>query len=176
MAEEEAASPASEPSVTRSETLHRPPPFLEVACKSSGKVRRFAAGTKAGFALHIITKKLEYGSQPGSFIEAVKKGEEPVTFGPDATLVDYGSGWKLQTAGESLGVKNGGIRPATNEFGSDKTLKGSYLEVTTGQAVDAQYLGRIFLAFVFLFLLGAVFTVALENLPRLIAYISSNLM
>lgn len=73
-------------------------------CKSSGKVRRFAKGTKAGFALHIINKKLEYGIQHGLFIEAVKKGEEPVSFGQDAVLMDYGQGWKLKTFVESDGM------------------------------------------------------------------------
>ncbi|CAM8891731.1 unnamed protein product [Rhodiola kirilowii] len=167
MAEEEAAT---EPSVTQSETFLRPPPYLEVDCKSSGKVRRFAAGTKAGFALQVMNKKLVYGTQPGLLIEAVKEGEEPVTFGPNALLVDYGKGWKLQTVCESEGVKNGGERPAED----DNNLKGSFSEVRAGEALNGQYFGRIFLAFVFLFLLGAVFTLALENLPKLIVYINSS--
>ncbi|CAM8888736.1 unnamed protein product [Rhodiola kirilowii] len=171
MAEEEATT---EPSVTQSETFLRPPPYLEVDCKSSGKVRRFAAGTKAGFALQVMNKKLVYGTQPGLLIEAVKEGEEPVTFGPNALLVDYGKGWKLQTVCESEGVKNGGVRPAEDEFGFDKNLKGSFSEVRAGEALNGQYFGRIFLAFVFLFLLGAVFTLALENLPKLIVYINSS--
>lgn len=71
---------------------------MEVVCTSSGKVRRFAAGTDAGFALNLINKKLDGGIPLASHIEAVKEGEgEPISFGPNSVLVDYGSGWKLQT-------------------------------------------------------------------------------
>ncbi|KAH6818613.1 hypothetical protein C2S51_002216 [Perilla frutescens var. frutescens] len=39
-------------------------------------------------------------------LPAVKEGdEEPVSFGPNSTLVDYGSDWKLQTVIESNGDK-----------------------------------------------------------------------
>lgn len=71
--------------------------FLEVACRSSGKLRRFAAGAEAGFALNLINRKLGAGTQPSLYIEAVKEGEEPVSFGPNSVLVNYGEGWKLQT-------------------------------------------------------------------------------
>jgi len=74
-----------------------PEQFLEVACKSSGKRRRFAAGTEAGFAVRVMNKKLEGGSPFALYIEAVKEGEEGVAFGPNSALVDYGSGWRLQT-------------------------------------------------------------------------------
>lgn len=74
--------------------------FLEVCCRSSGKIRRFAAGTEAGFALCIINKKIEIGAPPALYIEACKEGEEPISFGPNATLVNYGKGWKLQTVTE----------------------------------------------------------------------------
>ncbi|KAL0403801.1 UNVERIFIED_CONTAM: hypothetical protein Sradi_2020900 [Sesamum radiatum] len=90
-------------------------PFLEVVCKSSGKLRRFSVGTEAGFAVKLINKKLLNDDGSGgngllaSYIEAVKEGEEePVSFGPSSLLVDYGPGWKLQTViephGESLSV------------------------------------------------------------------------
>ncbi|KAJ6798660.1 uncharacterized protein M6B38_286090 [Iris pallida] len=71
--------------------------FLEVLCNSSGKVRRFAAGTEAGYALYLINRKLEIGIPQAFHIEAVKDGEEPVSFGPNAILVSYGKDWKLQT-------------------------------------------------------------------------------
>lgn len=71
--------------------------FLEVACRSSGKLRRFAAGTEAGFASNLINRKLGAGTQPSLYIEAVKEGEEPVSFGPNSVLLNYGEGWKLQT-------------------------------------------------------------------------------
>ena len=70
---------------------------MEVLCRSSGKVRRFAAGTTAGYALYVINCKLDIGVAPGLHIEAVKEGEEPVVFGPNSILVNYGKGWNLQT-------------------------------------------------------------------------------
>ncbi|KAG8049186.1 hypothetical protein GUJ93_ZPchr0009g967 [Zizania palustris] len=71
--------------------------FLEVTCRSSGKVRRFAAGTTARYALHAVNRKLAPGSPAALHVEAVKDGEEPVSFGPNGPLGDYGDGWKLQT-------------------------------------------------------------------------------
>ncbi|KAJ8435235.1 hypothetical protein Cgig2_015638 [Carnegiea gigantea] len=79
--------------------------FLEVECTSSGKVRRFAQGTKAGFALSLINNKLEAGAPLGLYIEAVKDGEEPITFGPSSVLVSYGNGWRLQTVVDYQGFK-----------------------------------------------------------------------
>lgn len=74
---------------------------MEVICKRSGKIRRFAFGTEVGFAVNLINKKLEgedgLGFPLASHIEAVKEGEIPVSFGPNSVLVDYGPGWKLQT-------------------------------------------------------------------------------
>ncbi|XP_057787505.1 uncharacterized protein LOC131004758 isoform X2 [Salvia miltiorrhiza] len=91
---------------------HQPLPFLEVLCKSSGKIRRFAAGTEARFAVNLINKKLLSNDGGGgnfllaTHIDAVKDGEEePVSFGPTSLLVDYGSDWKLQTVVESNGDK-----------------------------------------------------------------------
>ncbi|KAK2979875.1 hypothetical protein RJ640_024376 [Escallonia rubra] len=40
-------------------------------------------------------------------IEALKEGEEPVSFGPNSVLVDYGDGWKLQTVTETQGLRSG---------------------------------------------------------------------
>jgi hypothetical protein len=86
--------------------------FFEVTCRSSGKVRRFAAGTTARYALHAISRKLEPGAPPALHVEAIKDGEEPVCFGPSAPLADYGSGWRLQsvTAQDVPGV-NGAPPP-----------------------------------------------------------------
>lgn len=70
---------------------------MEVFCRSSGKIRRFAAGTTAGYALLVINRKLDVGAAPGLRIEALREGEEPVVFGPTAALVNYGKGWKLQS-------------------------------------------------------------------------------
>jgi hypothetical protein len=68
-----------------------------VTCRSSGKVRRFAAGTTARYALHAINRKLDPGAPPALHVKAVRDGEEPVSFGPSAALADYGRGWRLQT-------------------------------------------------------------------------------
>jgi hypothetical protein len=70
---------------------------LEVKCKSSGETRRFAVGTDAGFALSLINRRLESGKPLALHIEALKEGEEPIAFGPNSALVDYGHGWNLQT-------------------------------------------------------------------------------
>ena len=78
-----------------------PPPsqYLEVNCRSSGKIRRFAAGTGAGFAVALINRKLKGTVVAASHIEAVKDGkeEEPIAFGPTSLLSNFGEGWKLQT-------------------------------------------------------------------------------
>lgn len=71
-----------------------------MVCRSSGKKSRFAAGTKAGFAVLLINRKLGIGAPLALHIEAVKDGEEPISFGPEAVLVNYGNGWKLQTVTE----------------------------------------------------------------------------
>ncbi|CAD6256865.1 unnamed protein product [Miscanthus lutarioriparius] len=69
-----------------------PQPFLEVTCRSSGKVRRFAAGTTARYALHAINRKLEPGAPPALHVEAIRDGEELVSLGPSAVLADYSRG------------------------------------------------------------------------------------
>ncbi|KAF6134230.1 hypothetical protein GIB67_010029 [Kingdonia uniflora] len=71
--------------------------FVEVTCTSSGKVRRFSKGTQSKFALQLINQKRGFGAPLASYIEAVKQGEEPVSFGDSSVLVEYGDGWKLQT-------------------------------------------------------------------------------
>ncbi|KAL5698215.1 hypothetical protein ACHQM5_029282 [Ranunculus cassubicifolius] len=73
--------------------------FLEIFCKSSGKIRRFAKGTDSQFALQLINDRLvnDNVALPASYIQAVKDGEEPIFFGPKSILIDYGDGWKLET-------------------------------------------------------------------------------
>lgn len=94
-----------------------PPPFLEVICKSSGKARRFAAGTEAGFAVSLINRKLEIGTPPALHIEAAKEGEEPISFGPNSVLTDYGNGWRLQTVTEFEGLRKGDkLQPTPMQF------------------------------------------------------------
>ncbi|OWM78838.1 uncharacterized protein LOC116196074 [Punica granatum] len=155
----------------------RPPPFLEVFCKSSDKPRRFAAGTEAGFAVSLINKKLGVGAKTVAlYIEAVKEGEEPVAFGPNSVLVAYGSGWRLQTvtaeadhAGDRRG--EGFRRPMTRTHALNSG--GSRVERVQTPPVSSLYIAKILLAFVFIFVLGSVFVLALEYLPVLILYMNS---
>ncbi|KAL3715577.1 hypothetical protein ACJRO7_007329 [Eucalyptus globulus] len=143
-----------------------PPPFLEVACKSSGKRRRFAAGTEAGFAVRVMNKKLEGGSPFALHIEAVKAGEEGVTFGPNSALVDYGSGWRLQTVTEV----DYAVYPVMMLL---QNANGSSVVMDVGKPVSLVYIGKILVAFVLIFVLGAILTLALEYLPMLILSINS---
>ncbi|KAG1358708.1 hypothetical protein COCNU_08G001540 [Cocos nucifera] len=133
--------------------------FLEVTCMCSGKVRRFADGTEAGFALHLINRKLGIGFPAALYIEAVKEGEEPVSFGPNAVLVNYGKDWKLQT------VTNEGYEEATQmqqqtSKSFPEKMKSSDLrsrkktDSDIRPAINFQYIGKILVAFAFIFLLG----------------------
>ncbi|CAM6086092.1 unnamed protein product [Calypogeia fissa] len=83
----------------------RQPSFVEVH-GANGKRRRFAAGTKAGFALDRINRSEAEMSRQYSVITAVKEGEEVIEFGPDAELVSYGDGWKLNAVQELKVVKS----------------------------------------------------------------------
>ncbi|KAK6136994.1 hypothetical protein DH2020_006364 [Rehmannia glutinosa] len=159
----------------------QPPTFLEVVCKSSSKIRRFSVGTEAGFAVNLINKKLLNDSggenvSMASHIEAVKEGEEePVSFGPSSLLVDYGSGWKLQTVIESHGDKRGVFIGTTRvRKASAKGIDESHSVRRKQSPISCLYIGKILLAFLLIFVFGAVFTLALENLPRLILYINSS--
>ena len=73
---------------------------MEVVCQISRKKSRFAAGTKAEFVVFLINKKLGIGVPLALHIEAVKEGEEPISFGPEAVFVNYGNCWKFQTVTE----------------------------------------------------------------------------
>ncbi|CAL5435583.1 unnamed protein product [Camellia sinensis] len=151
-------------------------PIVEVICKSSGKTRRFAAGTEAGFAVSLINRKLD-GGPMALHIEAVKEGEEPVSFGPNSVLVEYGDGWKLQTVtgvegiwkAESNRATIGRIRSAVISDASH------HMKERSSKPISLWYIGKILLAFVFIFVMGAIFSLALENLPRLILFINSSM-
>ncbi|XP_042052644.1 uncharacterized protein LOC121797927 isoform X2 [Salvia splendens] len=162
---------------------HQPLPFIEVLCKSSGKIRRFAAGTDAAFAVNLINQKLLSDGGGGAnrllatHIDAVKEGEEePVSFGPTSLLVNYGSDWKLQTVVDSNGYK-GKVHivrervPKAYAHGVD----GSHpMTEKRSSPISFVYIGKILFAFLLLFVIGAVFTLFLENLPQLILYINSS--
>ncbi|GAB4857248.1 hypothetical protein Ancab_015154 [Ancistrocladus abbreviatus] len=78
----------------------------------------------------------------------------------------YGSGWKLQTVVESEGLM---------KFPGIQRLKPSLSSGSVSQPVISFiYIAKILLAFIFIILLAAVFTLALENLPRLISSIKSS--
>ena len=51
----------------------------------------------ARYALHAINRKLKPGPPPVLHVEAVRDGEEPVSFGLSTALADYDRGWRLQT-------------------------------------------------------------------------------
>ncbi|MQM05100.1 hypothetical protein Taro_037904 [Colocasia esculenta] len=156
-------------------SLPRPPPFLEVVCKSSGKVRRFAAGTEAGYALYLINRKLDFGLPQALCIEAAKEGEEPVNFGPNAVLVNYGDGWRLQTTieedyGEARRMKMESKQPRYGVDGAKPNLTERRASKPSS-SVSLAYVGKILLAFVFMFLLGGLLTLFLETLPSLISVV-----
>ncbi|VVB09089.1 unnamed protein product [Arabis nemorensis] len=146
------------------------PVFLEVFCEISGKEYRFTAGTKAEFVVSVINRKLGSLKSRVVYIEAVKEGEEPISFGNDAILVNYGHGWKLKTVIESeihgTEKKNDLLqRDLPRKFASgSKDSKSTSVEGDQ----SLKYIGRIMVAFLFMFILGGLFTIALENLPGLI--------
>ncbi|XP_020593856.1 uncharacterized protein LOC110033985 isoform X2 [Phalaenopsis equestris] len=156
-------------------------PFLEVLCKSCGKVRRFASGTEAGFAVCLINSKLSFEAPPALYIEAAKDGEESICFGPKAALFNYGEGWKLQTVIEEA-MKEGYeaaasqkipkqissmMKPSESRYYIGKPAAGT--DPTTG----FQYFVKILIAFALMFVLGGALVVFLENLPWLIQLVSS---
>ncbi|XP_031093972.1 uncharacterized protein LOC115998529 [Ipomoea triloba] len=169
MAEHEEDRKASTISKRKKES----PPFVEVICDRTKKTWRFAAGTEAKFAVKMINSKLDsrYQLSPGSHIEAVKDGEESVIFGPNAVLVNYGDAWSLRIATDPAGlgkakqdntvVMGQAYHPPT--MGLDYQLT----KRTSQGASKALYIGKILLAFMFIFLLGAIFTLMLESLPKL---------
>ncbi|KAL1821156.1 hypothetical protein ACET3Z_016025 [Daucus carota] len=148
------------------------PSFIEVVCKSSGKVRRFAPGTDAAFAVSLINKKLlldGVSSRPqlASHIEAVKPGndsEEPISFGPTAPLVNYGPPWVLHTVvAQSHKLKT--------------TVKGSEgsRSAETESKLPLLYIAKIVLALLIVFAIGTILMLFLENLPALLLYIQYNM-
>ncbi|KAK3198183.1 hypothetical protein Dsin_021598 [Dipteronia sinensis] len=158
----------------------RAPPFLEVECKISGKTSRYAVGTKAGFAVNLINKKLDCVRPLALHIEAVKQGEEPVSFGPDALLVDYGDGWKLQTVTQldfTATSKGEGVGPIPEWIpGAMDSEGGRPIYRISKPGISGVYIGKILLAFILMFVLGALFTVALENLPKFILFVNNSSM
>ncbi|XP_028766909.1 uncharacterized protein LOC114724672 [Neltuma alba] len=149
-----------------------PPTFLEVTCKSSGKTRRFASGIDAGSAVSLINRKLKPMSARALHIEAVKEGEEPIAFGPNSVLVNYGDDWKLQTFTEADEVM---IEHNFEPIPMPTPVSGRLPPTrNVSKPISFLYLVKILFAFILIFVLGAIFTLALENLPALILFVKSS--
>ncbi|CAN7016138.1 unnamed protein product [Brassica oleracea var. botrytis] len=163
--------------MSMAEDTPSPPPFVEVFCEISGKDYRFTAGTKADFAVSVINRKLGSSKSKSKalYIEAAKEGEEPISFGDGASLVSYGHGWRLKTVIADSDLpgtdKEGPFQrqfPSVLSTGSKDSKPAKAMKAKFEGDQSLKYLGRIMFAFVLMFILGGLFTVALENLPRLI--------
>lgn len=73
--------------------------FVEVI-GPDGKKKRFAKGTRAGFAVERFNKLIPNDSKPVVCIQAYKEGEEPIEYGPDVELMLYDQAWTLQSVSE----------------------------------------------------------------------------
>ncbi|MCD7450751.1 hypothetical protein HAX54_008388 [Datura stramonium] len=150
--------------------------FVEVICKCTGKTWRFASGTEAKFALKFINSNgvnSILANPPATYIEAVKDGEVPVIFGPNSILVNYGKGWKLQPVTETTTSFSRGMpddyaaaRPAYIPPVSDNSKSARR---KSDAALSPIYIGKILLVFIIMFLIGALFTLFLDNLPQLLS-------
>ena len=56
-----------------------------------------------------------------------------------------------------------------------QSIASSERAVASQPGISFVYIGKIFLAIIFIFVLAAVFTLALENLPTLILFINSSM-
>lgn len=192
MCGQDSKSEAKRAQLLKSELIYaqQSPKFMEVLCKSSGKIRRFSAGTEAGFAVSLINRKLISDCGGGgnvslaTYIEAVKEEEEPISFGPNSLLMDYGSGWTLQTVVESqgnAGARVKALRKETYEDSDDSNYKRMQSQspirnserMQSNSPLSLVYFAKILLVFLLMFLFGAAFTLALEYLPELLLYINS---
>ncbi|MED6145319.1 hypothetical protein PIB30_024073 [Stylosanthes scabra] len=171
---------------TASPTLQTPSPlprrrpsrvqYVEVNCRSSGKTRRFAANTDAGSAVELINmrlKKEEVGLPAALHIEAVKDGEEPIVFGPNSTLVSYGDGWNLQTVTQADLFPTEEIRDRDDRRMSKQAFDPGVLHPKrrVSKPFGLLYILKIVFAFIFIFVLGAIFTMFLDYLPELILFV-----
>ncbi|XP_017434398.1 uncharacterized protein LOC108341224 isoform X2 [Vigna angularis] len=175
MANQSSPSPSPSPSPPRRRTPPPTPQYVEVNCASSGMKRRFAMGTDAGFAVALINRKLKGKVVPASHIEAVKDGEEPIAFGPTSFLSDFGDGWKLQTVtltDLSSEVRNGEFQQMRMQApGLVAGVPGTARSVSN--PITFVYIVKIMFAFILIFVLGAIFTLFLDNLPAFILFLKS---
>ncbi|KEH25555.1 transmembrane protein, putative [Medicago truncatula] len=142
------------------------PQFLEVTCRTSGKTLRFAPGTDAGFAVALINRKLKGTLPIATHIEAVKDGkeEETIAFGSNAILSNFGHNWKLQTVLSSE-QRKGMAKETPRHVAGGKSREPNQ--------ISSAYIVKIILAFILIFVLGAIFTLFLDNLPELIVFVKS---
>ncbi|XP_025624616.1 uncharacterized protein [Arachis hypogaea] len=181
MAEKSTLSPTSQ---TSSPLPRRRPSqrvqYLEVNCTSSGKTRRFAESTDAGSAVELINMRLkteEVGLPSALYIEAVKDGEEPIVFGPTSTLVSYGDGWKLQTVTQTdlfrTEIRHRDVRRMPKQAFGLGVLYPERRESKprVSKPINLLYIFKIVFAFIFIFVLGAIFTLFLDYLPELILFV-----
>lgn len=132
--------------------------------------------------MYLINSKLGYGVPPALYIEAAKDGEEPISFGPKAVLVNYGDGWKLQTAIEEVLKESYEAASQKQQIpkqilSSMKSSERRYIgKPTTGTSptTSCQYFVKILIAFSLMFLLGGALVLFLENLPWLMQLLSSS--
>ncbi|KAG6430921.1 hypothetical protein SASPL_108995 [Salvia splendens] len=152
-------------------------PFWALHCISSVLTVSFCLNCEETEGLHFISVRI-WNRLLATHIDAVKEGEEePVSFGPTSLLVNYGSDWKLHTVVDSNGYKG------QVHIGREKVPKayahgvdGSHpMTERRSSPISFVYIGKILFAFLLLFVIGAVFTLFLENLPRLILYINSSI-
>ncbi|CAK8533065.1 unnamed protein product [Lathyrus sativus] len=150
-----------------------PPQYLEVNCRTSGKILRFAPGTDAGFAVALINRKRKGTVPLVTHIEAVKDGEEEeaIAFGPSAILSNFGEGWKLQTVLSSEQIKGPIQGMAKQTLKHASNVPGG--ESREPNPIGSVYIVKIILAFILIFVLGAIFTLFLDNLPALILFVQS---
>ncbi|KAJ8570575.1 hypothetical protein K7X08_037547 [Anisodus acutangulus] len=143
---------------------------------------RFAAGTEAKFPLKFINgSRIDsiLANPSVTYIEAVKDGEVPVIFGPNSILVNYGKGWKLQpvtetTTGFSRGMPDdyAAVRSAYVPPVSDNSHSARRKSQVALSPIN---IGKMFLVFILMFLIGAAFTLLLDNLPQLLSKYKFNL-
>ncbi|XP_024543283.1 uncharacterized protein LOC9661449 isoform X1 [Selaginella moellendorffii] len=155
------------------------PAYVEVF-GSNGQTWRFAAGTKAGFAVRRIRSKLGEAAHHILCIAAFKENEEPVEFGPDAELVVYGDNWKLKLV-QDPGHKEIDAAQDTKSALDDNPVQqhakmhdliaefypGGKVPRGSKPEFSSEYIGKVLTALALGLLLAAALKYLLEILPLL---------
>ncbi|KAH7404719.1 hypothetical protein KP509_15G040000 [Ceratopteris richardii] len=139
--------------------------FVEVQAPD-GKAYRFAAGTKARFAAERISARLQLPSSEYLLLEAICPGEEPVEFGPDAELTHLDDGWKLRALSRQVGSRMDKV--PVKKVDPALLYPGGKLPRGRNPEFTFEYISKIFLSFVFMFVIGFIFKTILEQLPTLL--------